>query len=128
MPPSIATCRSLHPLNVIAAVAVILFCSAGMAGIMGWLPNSTGTTVQAVDNPHLAASEQLLARRAKPPAAGGWCNNCGNIESTRGLNTGSIEVRVRLDDGSLRTYHLTQPQWRTGERVNIVNGTLVAAR
>lgn len=128
MPPSIATQRSLHPLNVIAAVAVILFCSAGMAGIMGWLPNSTGTTVQAIDSPRLAISEQLLARQGNPPAASGWCNNCGNIESTRGLNTGSIEVRVRLDDGTLRTYHLAQPQWRTGERVNIINGALVAAR
>jgi hypothetical protein len=129
MPPSIATRRSLHPLNVIAAVAVILFCTAGMAGIMGWLPNSTGTTVQALDNPRLAISEQLIARQANPPApASGWCSHCGNIESTRGLNTGSIEVRVRLDDGTLRTYHLAQPQWRTGERVNIINGTLVAAR
>jgi hypothetical protein len=128
MPPSIATRRSLHPLNVIAAVAVILFCSAGMAGIMGWLPNSTGTTVQAIDNPRLAISEQLLAQQAKPPAVSGWCDHCGNIESTRGLNTGSIEVRVRLDNGSLRVYHLARPQWRTGERVSIINGALVAAR
>lgn len=68
MPSSIASRRSLHPLIIIAAVAVILFCGAAMAGIMGWLPNSTGTTVQAIDHPGLASSEQLIARQAKPPA------------------------------------------------------------
>lgn len=68
MPLSIATRRSIHPLIIIAAVAVIVFCSAAMAGIMGWLPNSTGTTVQAIDQPRLASSEQLIARQARPPA------------------------------------------------------------
>ncbi len=96
---------------------------------MGWLPNSTGTTVQAIDHPKLAMSEQLLARQTvmQTPASG-WCSHCGNIESTRSLNTGKIEVRVRLDDGTLRTYHQPQPQWRTGERVNIINGALIGAK
>ncbi|MGV7210214.1 glycine zipper 2TM domain-containing protein [Oxalobacteraceae bacterium A2-2] len=31
---------SLHPVLVIAAVAVILFCGVGSAALMGWLPNS----------------------------------------------------------------------------------------
>lgn len=40
----------------------------------------------------------------------------------------SYEIRVRLDDGTLRTFHQhSVPQWRTGERVRIVKGTLRAA-
>ena len=33
-----------HPLLIIAAVAVILFCAAGVAAIMGWIPKSGADT------------------------------------------------------------------------------------
>jgi len=37
----------------------------------------------------------------------------------------SYEIRVRLDDGTLRTFRQnSQPQWRSGERVRIVKGRL----
>ncbi|WP_322403256.1 glycine zipper 2TM domain-containing protein [Massilia luteola] len=40
----------------------------------------------------------------------------------------SYEIRVRLDDGSLRTFHQhSVPPWRTGDRVRIVKGTLRSA-
>lgn len=40
----------------------------------------------------------------------------------------SYEIRVRLDDGSLRTFHQhSAPPWRTGDRVRIVKGTLRSA-
>jgi outer membrane lipoprotein SlyB len=40
----------------------------------------------------------------------------------------SYEIRVRLDDGSLRTFHQQSvPQWRTGDRVRVVKGGLRAA-
>ena len=32
-----------HPLLIVAAIAVILFCLAGTAAIMGWLPSSIGS-------------------------------------------------------------------------------------
>ena len=32
-----------HPLLLIAALAVILFCAVGIAAIMGWLPSSHGS-------------------------------------------------------------------------------------
>lgn len=40
----------------------------------------------------------------------------------------SYEIRVRLDDGSLRTFHQhSVPAWRTGDRVRIVKGSLHSA-
>jgi outer membrane lipoprotein SlyB len=40
----------------------------------------------------------------------------------------SYEIRVRLDDGTLRTFHQhSVPQWRTGDRVRIVKGALRTA-
>jgi outer membrane lipoprotein SlyB len=37
----------------------------------------------------------------------------------------TYEIRVRLDDGTLRTFHQSAPpSWRTGERVRIVKGHL----
>jgi len=44
-----STRRPLHPLLVIAAVAVILFCAAGIAAITGVLPTSRGTAHPALD-------------------------------------------------------------------------------
>ena len=31
-----------HPMMIIAAIAIVLFCGVGVAAIMGWLPNSIG--------------------------------------------------------------------------------------
>jgi outer membrane lipoprotein SlyB len=40
----------------------------------------------------------------------------------------SYEIRVRLDDGTLRTFHQhSVPPWHTGDRVRIVKGSLHAA-
>jgi outer membrane lipoprotein SlyB len=40
----------------------------------------------------------------------------------------SYEIRVRLDDGTLRTFHQqSAPRWRSGDRVRIVKGSLRAA-
>jgi outer membrane lipoprotein SlyB len=33
-----------HPMMIIAAIAIILFCLAGTAAIMGWIPSSIGGT------------------------------------------------------------------------------------
>ena len=47
----------------------------------------------------------------------------GNMKATT-----SYEIRVRLDDGALRTFHQSsQPQWRSGDRVRIVKGRLRSA-
>jgi outer membrane lipoprotein SlyB len=47
----------------------------------------------------------------------------GNMKATQ-----SYEIRVRLDDGTLRTFHQhSAPHWRNGDRVRIVKGSLRAA-
>jgi outer membrane lipoprotein SlyB len=47
----------------------------------------------------------------------------GNMKATT-----SYEIRVRLDDGTLRTFHQSsEPQWRSGDRVRIVKGHLRSA-
>jgi outer membrane lipoprotein SlyB len=274
--------RGQHPLLLLAALAVILFCAVGTAAIMGWLPSSKGRTatneLNEADRAALAASLQqpgvsgpgvaapgTLVPSARAPApvypaqavagnyapapapatvaplppapastgsyaapgyagqatsaygsstqgatASGyaepapvrerhptartttrvaqedsssrWCGTCGNVESIRTVTTRaqgsgvgaaggailggllgnqlggghgrqlatvagavggavvgnqvegnmkanhSYEIRVRLDDGTLRTFHQqSAPQWRTGDRVRIVKGSLRAA-
>lgn len=268
-----------HPLLILAALAVILFCAVGTAAIMGWLPSSKGRTtsneLNAADRAALSASMQQpgvagpgvaapgsMAPVAPPPvypaqavagsyapapaaplpaapaastyapgyvapgyagqgstaygnsvqgasasgydepapvreshpkartttrlanedASSRWCGTCGNVESVRTITTRaqgsgvgaaggailggllgnqigsghgrqlatvagavggavmgnqvegnmkanhSYEIRVRLDDGTLRTFHQQSvPQWRTGDRVRIVKGSLRAA-
>lgn len=37
-----------HPIMVIAAVAVVLFCGVGSAALLGWLPNSNATVPDKV--------------------------------------------------------------------------------
>ena len=47
----------------------------------------------------------------------------GNMKATQ-----SYEIRVRLDDGTLRTFRQhSAPRWRNGDRVRIVKGSLRAA-
>jgi len=49
------------------------------------------------------------------------------VEGNMNAST-SYEIRVRLDDGSLRTFHQqSTPRWRHGDRVRIVKGSLRAA-
>jgi outer membrane lipoprotein SlyB len=85
--------KSPHPLMWVTGIAIILFCVAGLAAFMGWIPSSIGSTT---DNATLAAAP------AQPPAtkphaatihnpnntyAMAKCAECGVIESTREVNT-----------------------------------------
>jgi outer membrane lipoprotein SlyB len=61
------TTKSLHPLVLAAAVAVLLFCGVGTAALMGWLPSSQS------DSQPLATStsaEQMANLQANQPPAG----------------------------------------------------------
>jgi len=218
--------RSNHPLLLIAAIAVILFCSAGIAALMGWLPDSDGNPapqqVAAASLAQQPASDAAVASYpgyhpgpgpgssltpVPPPANAAYagaeperayerapgraaeprrvaqaepavCKSCGVVESVRevttraqgsGLGAGagavvggllgnqiggghgrqlatvagavggavvgnqvegnmratrSYTIKVRMDDGSHRTFHRSSPNWQQGERVRVVKGEL----
>lgn len=54
--------NTAHPLLIAAAIAVILFCTVGIAAVMGWIPSSTG------GNPNRLAgsTEQVAVAPAAP--------------------------------------------------------------
>ena len=61
------TTKSLHPLVLAAAVAVLLFCGVGTAALMGWLPSSAGDS-QPLNGS--ASAEQLASLQAIAPPPG----------------------------------------------------------
>jgi outer membrane lipoprotein SlyB len=82
-----------------AGIAVILFCAAGIAAFMGWIPTSTGGTSDSVMlDQHSANMPNPVAQRTltapmqvannMPAPARARCAECGVIESMR-----EIEVR-----------------------------------
>ena len=64
----------LHPLLLIAAIAVILFCAVGTAAIMGWLPKSSANgdvppaTAAQLDTQPASALAAMPAAAATPSA------------------------------------------------------------
>jgi len=102
--------RSTHPVMVIAAVAVVLFCGVGSAALLGWLPtsNASGTVPGAAPMPgqlattpapqvadngaaparSLAPSQEQSPGQAPEPVAKqapAACSNCGVVESVRSI-------------------------------------------
>ncbi|UGQ47845.1 outer membrane lipoprotein [Massilia endophytica] len=56
--------HNTHPVLLIAAIAVILFCTVGIAAVMGWLPSSMGERPSAES---LAVSSAPATTPAYPP-------------------------------------------------------------
>src|SRR5471030_1346614 len=103
--------KAPHPILIIAAVAVVLFCGVGTAAIMGWLPSSIGsnhaaavtdpnaaTANQQAAAPGSAAAAQQPAQQAVRPAApqpdyppqqqvAQVCHSCGVVTSVREITT-----------------------------------------
>jgi outer membrane lipoprotein SlyB len=60
-----------HPMMIFAALAVILFCLAGTAAIMGWIPSSIGGNAgnrELNDSDRALLASQLAATPAAAPA------------------------------------------------------------
>nr|WP_315260028.1 glycine zipper 2TM domain-containing protein [uncultured Duganella sp.] len=97
-----------HPIMVIAAVAVVLFCGVGSAAILGWLPNSNATVPDKVAGMPQAPQQQAQTAYTEPaPVSASYaqnaapalsqdqgqlpqqearnapCSNCGVVESVR---------------------------------------------
>ena len=75
-----------------AGIAVILFCAAGIAALMGWMPTSMGGAGDGVmPDKHSATTAKPVARTAPARVK---CAECGVIESMR-------EIDVRGDGTGL---------------------------
>ena len=59
-----------HPLLIVAAIAVILFCAVGTAAIMGWLPSSHGNNTSRLSDADRAALSAGLQQPAASTPAG----------------------------------------------------------
>ena len=89
--------KPMHPLTVGAAIAIILFCAAGVAAIMGWIPTTIGqpgedaSPPKAVKSPPAtpaaARSRAEPARPARTVTTAAVCPDCGIVESVREIQT-----------------------------------------
>lgn len=71
--PTAAVRAKQHPLMILAAVAIVLFCAVGVAAILGWLPSSIGAgntgTVSAPRGDLSEADRTMLADKLDNGAA-----------------------------------------------------------
>ena len=58
---SLQTVKTTHPLVIIAAISVAVFSLIGSAAILGWIPNSRGTTAPAPGSVSEAVAVHKLA-------------------------------------------------------------------
>jgi outer membrane lipoprotein SlyB len=71
-----------HPLMWATGMAIILFCVAGLAALMGWIPNSIGSpsgNAKITTAPEKSVVKETTNNTYIKPT----CNECGVIESTR---------------------------------------------
>jgi outer membrane lipoprotein SlyB len=90
----------ISPLMWMTGIAITLFCAAGIAAIMGWIPTSMGQSGETIESKAAANSAtakpaaprsqasaarpvQVAAAPAPAPAAAARCADCGVIESSR---------------------------------------------
>ncbi|MES2352064.1 MAG: glycine zipper 2TM domain-containing protein [Pseudomonadota bacterium] len=83
--PTHTSKQSLHPVMVIAAVAVVLFCGVGSAAIMGWLPTSSATVPGAAPMQGQLSSmpppEQQSQRQPQQQQQAGYASNLNNANN-----------------------------------------------
>lgn len=95
------TRTSPHPLLWVAAIALIVFCAAGVSAIMGWLPGTSADPAQQLSGSaekqktapaKVATAATPAARPAAKPAApvvvaAAKCAECGVIQSVREIES-----------------------------------------
>ena len=124
------------------ALGLVSLAAAGAVAIRSALPEA-----QADEPVRPAATQAAVAPRAAAPAT--KCADCGVVESVRsvtrkGQGTAKSavagheiekrvrshtvhEVRVRMDDGSLRTIEQVEPEAHAGDRVVVQGSALKPA-
>jgi len=129
-----------YPHLAIWIASVALFCVAGIAALVMWIPTAIGNPK---DHATLAGSSRIpiqpagatgdtaSARAVGDAPTGTACTECGVIESVRESagrgeqtpeSTRSYEVTIRFRDGSKRVFSEATPRmWRSGTAVKIID-------
>nr|WP_315218914.1 glycine zipper 2TM domain-containing protein [uncultured Duganella sp.] len=89
--PNTPTKQTLHPLMIIAAVAVVLFCGVGTAAIMGWLPtsNANGSVPGAAPLPGQLSSVPPVEQQPVAGYNNGANNSAANNNADRNADNNS---------------------------------------
>jgi outer membrane lipoprotein SlyB len=112
MPVNTFPKHRIHPMAIIAAIAVILFCAVGIAAIMGWIPTSIGSNANNSALTQPAAPVAQAQTRTKPSNAPtpsraaaapsrAQCSNCGIVESTREITNRAEGTGVGAAGGAV---------------------------
>jgi outer membrane lipoprotein SlyB len=98
--------KSPHPLIWATGVAIILFCMAGLAALMGWIPTSIGSPSNAVKITK-APEKKIAAKPQKAPVntastySKPVCQECGVVESTREIDSGGSASGIGAVGGAV---------------------------
>jgi len=102
--------RSRYLPLLIVGIAVILFSTAAIAAIMGWLPASTngsGVILAPADRPVASAKPVAVTTQTAPvqvegeAGAKGRCAECGVIVSTREIDARDEDTGVDASGGAV---------------------------
>jgi hypothetical protein len=141
---------------LIGGIAVILSSTAGIAGLMGWLPAATGGSgdMPAPGRVPVSATRAIAPQVESEARARGRCAECGVVVSMReidahdegvgdasgGAAAGNpdelrvtaarrYEITIRMADRSSRVINHAGPaSWRPGEHVIVIGGTNASSR
>jgi outer membrane lipoprotein SlyB len=80
------TMKSPHPLVWVAAIALIVFCGAGIAAFMGWIPTSMGKPADDAALARQSKASPKVAPAKAPVAVAARCAECGVIQSVREID------------------------------------------
>jgi hypothetical protein len=139
---------------LIAAITVIVFSVAGIATMMGWLPGAQSQIRLQSNEPPVRRAAADNSRATAPATAAACIEDCGVVESIHavevkgegsGLGAGagvyvghqieknthdsvSYQIRVRMNDGSSRTFlERAQPALAIGQKVRVTGQSVNAA-
>jgi len=114
--PSFAA-RAVVPLAIAAVMAVTV-------ALRGGVERSAPRVQEAQPQPTTAASVGFGPASVRGGTAqSAACATCGTVESVQAVAQDGFRVRIRMDDGSRRTFSQpTAPGYEVGEKVRIIEG------
>ena len=115
--PSFAA-RAAVPLAIVGVMAVAVTLRGGVA------PTDPFARDKRLQPSTAAASVARSSTARGTTAQSAACASCGVVESVHTVEAGGFRVRIRMDDGSRRTFSQpVAPGYEVGEKVRIIEGT-----